>query len=77
MKPKSEYKSNSYNILSFLHEDYEKAQNNSPTASTKPELEKALSKLNSVKEEILNAIKDQTVNWGKFNHNAALQILFT
>ena len=77
IKPKSEFKSNSYNILSFLYDDFEKAQNITiSTTYTKTELEKAYSKLNSMKEEILGTINDQTFNWGKFNYNDKLQILF-
>jgi hypothetical protein len=77
MKPKSEYKSNSYNILSFLYDDYEKAQNITiSTAFSKAEFEKAYTKLNSMKEEILGAINDTSINWGKFNYNDKLQILF-
>ena len=78
MKPKSEFKSNSYNILSFIYDDYEKAQNvSSSTPHTKAELEKAFARLSSQKEEILSSLNDHSINWGKFNYDDKLQIMFS
>ena len=78
LKPNNEIKSNSYNVLNFLKEDYEKAQSLSSKKDplNKLDFETTLKKLNAIKKDILAAV-ELSQSWGKFTPSSNLQIVFT